>query len=69
MKRDKWPGVYSKTDMYMYSGDYQFDCEFFADVFLKNGIQAFAIIGEDQPGLPVILPFFHERPLTGLALK
>ncbi len=48
VKRDKWPGVSSKADIY--SGDYQSDCEFFTDVFLKNGIPASAIIGEDQSG-------------------
>ena len=48
VKRDKWPGVRSKADIY--SGDYQSDCEFFTDVFLKNGIPASAIIGEDQSG-------------------
>lgn len=46
VKRDKWPGVRSKADLY--SGDYQSDCEFFTDVFLKNGVPASAIIGEDQ---------------------
>ena len=48
VKRDKWPGVRSKADIY--SGDYQSDCEFFTDVFLKNGIPASAIIGEDRSG-------------------
>ncbi len=46
VKRDKWPGVRSKADIY--SGEYQSDCEFFTDVFLKNGIPASAIIGEEQ---------------------
>ncbi len=48
VKRDKWPGVRSKADIY--SGDYQSDCEFFTDVFLKNDIPASAIIGEDRSG-------------------
>lgn len=48
VKRDKWPGVRSKADIY--SGDYQSDCEFFTDVFLKNGVPASAIIGEDKSG-------------------
>lgn len=48
VKRDKWPGVRSKADIY--SGNYQSDCEFFTDVFLKNGVPASAIIGEDQSG-------------------
>ena len=46
VKRDKWPGVHSKADIY--NGDYQSDCEFFTDVFLKNGVPAPAIIGEDK---------------------
>ena len=46
VKRDKWPGVRSKADVY--NGNYQFDCEFFTDVFVKNGVPADAIIGEDK---------------------
>lgn len=48
VKRDKWPGVRSKADIY--NGDYQSDCEFFIDVFIKNGVPADAIIGEDKSG-------------------
>lgn len=48
VKRDKWPGVRSKADIY--SGDYQSDCEFFTDVLLKNGVPISVIIGEDQSG-------------------
>lgn len=48
VKRDKWPGVRSKADVY--NGNYQSDCEFFTDVFLKNGVPASAIIGEDKSG-------------------
>ena len=48
VKRDEWPGVRSKADIY--NGDYQSDCEFFTDVLLKNGVPASAIIGEDQSG-------------------
>ncbi len=48
VKRDKWPGVRSKADIY--NGDYQSDCEFFTDVFVKNGVPADAIIGEDKSG-------------------
>ena len=35
VKRDKWPGVRSKAEIY--SGDYKTDCEFFTDVLIKNG--------------------------------
>lgn len=48
VKRDKWPGVRSKADIY--NGDYRSDCEFFTDVFVKNGVPATAIIGEDKSG-------------------
>ena len=48
VKRDKWPGVRSKADIY--NGDYRSDCEFFTDVLLKNGVPAPAIIGEDKSG-------------------
>ena len=48
VKRDKWPGVRSKADIY--NGDYQSDCEFFTDVFVKNGVPADVIVGEDKSG-------------------
>ncbi len=46
IKLEKWPGVRSKQDIY--DGDYKSDCEFFTDVFIKNGVPADAIIGEDK---------------------
>ena len=48
VKRDSWPGVRSKAEIY--DGDYKSDCEFFTDAFLKNGVPASAIIGEDKSG-------------------
>ena len=45
-KVDKWPGVRSKADIY--NGDYQSDCEFFTDVFIRNGVPSEAIIGENK---------------------
>lgn len=48
VKRDKWPGVKTKQDIF--NGDYQTDCAFFTDVFLKNGVPASAIIVEDKSG-------------------
>ncbi len=48
VKRDKWPGVRSKADIY--NGDYQSDCEFFTDVLIKNGVPDDAIIREDKSG-------------------
>lgn len=59
VKRDKWPGVRSKSDIY--NGDYQSDCEFFTDVFLKNSVPTSAIIGEDKSG--------HTRDNTFLSRK
>lgn len=61
VKRDKWPGVRSKEDIY--NGDYQSDCEFFKDVF-KNGVPTEAIIGEDKSGHTRDNAFFPEKPLT-----
>lgn len=46
VKVDKWPGVRSKADIY--NGDYQSDCEFFTDVFIRNGVPSEAIIGENK---------------------
>ena len=59
VKRDKWPGVRSKADIY--NGNYQYDCEFFTDVFVKNGVPADVIVGEDKSG--------HTRDNAFLARK
>ncbi len=49
VKRDKWPGVSSKADIY--DCDYQSDHDFFVDVFLKNGVPNDAIVrGENKSG-------------------
>ena len=48
VKRDKWPGVRSKADIY--NGDYQSDCEFHTDVLIKNGVPIDVIIKEDKSG-------------------
>lgn len=48
VKRDKWPGVRTKADIY--NGNYQSDCAFFTDVLMKNGVPADAIIGESKSG-------------------
>lgn len=48
VKRDKWPGVRAKADIY--NGDYRSDCEFFTDVLMKNGVPADAIIEENKSG-------------------
>lgn len=59
VKRDRWPGVRSKADIY--TGDYQSDCEFFTDVLLKNGVPAPAIIGEDKSGHTRDNAFFSRK--------
>lgn len=48
IKLGSWPGVKSKSDIY--TGNYKTDCEFFTDVFIKNGIPESAIIGENKSG-------------------
>ena len=69
VKRDKWPGVRSKADVY--NGDYHSDCEFFTDVFLKNGVPASAIIGEDKSGHTRNNAFFSRRVIdeSGIEIK
>lgn len=46
IKRDKWPGVQFKSDIY--KKDYKTDCEFFTDVLQKNNVPISAIAGEDK---------------------
>lgn len=48
VKRDKWPGVRSKADIY--NKNYHSDCEFFTDVLVKNGVPINVIIGENKSG-------------------
>ena len=65
VKRDKWPGVRSKADIY--SGNYQSDCEFFTDVLLKNGVPAFlSRKAVDERGIDIktaliVCKAFHAR--------
>ncbi len=59
VKREQWPGVRSKADIY--NGDYQSDCEFFMDVLLKNGVPASAVIGENQSGHTRDNAFFSRK--------
>lgn len=59
VKRDKWPGVRSKADIY--TGAYKTDCEFFTDVFRKNGIPVSAIVGENKSGHTRDNAFFSRR--------
>lgn len=69
IKHDRWPGVRSKADIY--DGDYQSDCEFFSDVFLKNGVPASAIIGENKSGHTRDNAFFSRKAVDkkGVEIK
>ena len=69
VKRDKWPGVRSKAEIY--NGDYQSDCEFFTDVFVKNGVPKEAIIGEDKSGHTRDNAFFSRKVVdeSGIDIK
>lgn len=69
IKRDKWPGVRSKADIYV--GDYQSDCEFFTDVLLKNGVSTSTIIGEDKSGHTRDNAFFSRKVIDerGIDIK
>ncbi len=59
VKREKWPGVRSKADVY--NGDYHTDCEFFTDVLIKNGVLKSAIVGEDKSGHTRDNAFFSRK--------
>ena len=48
VKRDKWPGVRSKADIY--NGDYKTDCEFFFFFLNKNGVPLEQIYGDNKSG-------------------
>lgn len=69
VKRDKWPGVRSKADIY--NRNYQSDCEFFTDVLLKNGVPAPAMIGEDKSGHTRDNAFFSRKAVDerGVEIK
>ena len=69
VKRDKWPGVRSKADVY--DGDYKTDCEFLTDVLIKNGVPAEAIIGEDKSGHTRDNAFFSRKAVDekGIEIK
>lgn len=69
VKAKEWHGVRSKADRY--NGDYQSDCEFFTDVFIKNGVPIEAIIGENQSGHTRDNAFLSRRAVDekGVRLK
>lgn len=69
VKRDKWPGVKAKAEIY--HGDYRSDCEFFTDVLLKNGVPPSAVIGEDRSGHTRDNAFFSRKVMDekGIAIQ
>jgi len=48
VKTGMFAGVKRKANIY--SGNYKTDCEFYADVLLKNGVNKSAIVEEDKSG-------------------
>lgn len=48
VKSGKFGGVKIKQDLY--NKDYQSDCEFYADVLIKNGVPKSSILYEDKSG-------------------
>jgi len=48
VKSGKFGGVKIKQDLY--NKDYQSDCEFYADVLIKNGVPKASILYEDKSG-------------------
>ena len=67
VKRDKWPGVRSKADIY--DGDYHTDCEFFTDVLIKNGVPDSVIVGEDKSGHTHDNAFFTRKAADEKGMK
>ncbi len=67
VKRDKWPGVRSKPDIY--NGDYHSDCEFFTDVFLKNGVPEYAVIRENKSGHTRDNAFFSRKVIDESSIE
>ncbi len=68
VKRDKWPGVRSKADIY--DGDYRSDHDFFVDVLRKNGTPDQAIIkGEDRSGHTRDNAFFSRKVVDEQGVK
>ncbi len=67
VKRDKWPGVRSKADIY--DGDYHTDCEFFTDVLIKNGVPDSVIVGEDESGHTHDNAFFTRKATDEKGMK
>ncbi len=67
VKRDKWPGVRSKAEIY--NGDYKTDCEFFTDVLIKNGVPRTAIYGEYKSGHTRDNAFFSRKIVNDNSLE
>ena len=67
VKRDRWPGVQRKADIY--SGDYHSDCEFYTDALKINGVPLSAIIPENKSGHTRDNAFFSRNTADGYGLK
>ena len=67
VKRDKWPGVRSKADIY--NGDYRSDCEFFTDVLLKMAYRLRQLSRKISPVIPATMRSSRGRLLTNAALQ
>ena len=60
VKRDKWPGVRSKAEIY--NGNYQSDCEFFTDVLNKKMVYLWMLsLGENKSGHTRDNAFFSRK--------
>lgn len=67
VKSTKWNGVRSKADIY--NGDYKSDFEFFTDVFIKNNVPPYAIIGENKSGHTRDNAFFSKKAVDASGVK
>lgn len=67
VKREKWPGVRSKAELY--DADYPSDFAFFTDVLRKNGVPASAIVGEDQSGHTRDNAFYARKACDAAGLR
>ena len=59
VKRDKWPGVRSKAEIY--NGDYKTDCEFFTDVLKKTACRERQFSARTSRVIHEITPFSPEK--------
>jgi len=69
IKTGTFGGVKVKREIY--DGNYRTDCEFYADVLLKNGVPASAVIPENESGYTIQNAFFSRRAADerGIVIK